>query len=98
MATCEITEYAHTAGDKSGHIIPAGFHDSNVTVTNKTYNSATDHVLQSTTMFVRLKSDAVVFFAVDGTATANSTSLEAETPEFFGVPKGATISLYDGVS
>ena len=98
MATCEITEYSRLAGDKDGHLVQAG-HEPSEAVQNVTYTTATAATaLQADTHFVRIKSSAVAYLSFGGTATANSTSVEAETPEYFGVKGGVIINIYDGTS
>jgi len=98
MGTVNVTEYQFAIGDKAGHGVQAGLHDGHETVQNKAYDAATSLVLQSTTHFVRLNSDAVLYLAVDKTATASSTKVNADTIEFFGVKPGATLSFYDGTT
>lgn len=98
MAICNITEYQYLA-DVKGNSAQCGFHDGNETVTNKTYNAATDHILQSTTNFIRLKPDTLLYWTLGGTATTtNGVKMLADESEVFGVKPGSTISLYDGTT
>ena len=98
MAICNIVEYQYLA-DVKGKSAQCGLHDGNETITNKSYDAATDHVLQGKTNFVRLKPDTLLYWTVGGTAdTTNGSKLLADETEVFGVNPGSTLSLYDGTS
>lgn len=98
MAICNIVEYQYLA-DVKGSSAQCGLHDGNEIITNKSYDAATDHVLQSETNFVRLKPDTLLYWVLDETATTtNGAKMLADETEVFGVKPGSTLSLYDGTT
>jgi len=97
MSTMYITEYAHIAGDKDGHIVQAGKHDGYETVQQITFTGTAGQsaAFQADTAFIRVSCDAAAFlkFGDNPTAvTATDTAVQANTPEFFGVVGGQKIS------
>ena len=94
MATALIAEYETMAGSVPCAQEPATATQS-VTYTTATASSA----FNAKTKFVRIIADAKVHFAFGGAAaTASSPYIAADTPEYFGVDKGITVSFYDGSS
>lgn len=102
MANISITEYRELARDAYGNVIAAGREPAlarqNVSYTTSTQSSA----LQGDTHFIRVKADADAYlnFGTNPTATGDSTFVEADVAEFFGVLPGQDlkIAIYDGTS
>ena len=98
MATVEITEYDTLTKDLKGYEVQAPQAPS-LFVQTVTFTTATDSVaLKDRTNLVRIKTNVATYVKFDGAATAGSTSLAANTIEYFGVLTGALISCYDGTS
>lgn len=98
MATVNVTQYEHLAGDSGGKLGQAGFHDGNETVGNTTYTASTGLTVGTKTHYLRLNPDSDLYYRVGAAATATSTKLDANVIEIIGIKPGATIYFYDGVS
>ena len=101
MAKAHISEYQNLTTDESGRVVavpaePAVVQD--VDYTTSTASAA----LAAGTRFVRIVCDAKAHFqfALAPTATADDPYVAADSPEYFGVPKGADykVAFYDGSS
>lgn len=102
MAVLKITEYASGMVD-AGRAVSAGQEPAE-TVQAVTFSAAvTSAAFSGETRLVRLKADAKAYIKFSKPqestpADANSTELEANSAEYFGVYPGYVVSVYDGVS
>jgi len=98
MATVEITQYSLLTKDLKNQSVQAPQEPSLDTqiVTFTTANDST--TLQEKANLVRIKTNVATYLKFDGTATASSMSMAADTVEYFGVQPGTLISCYDGTT
>lgn len=98
MATLSIAEFNQLGDGTEGVTAQIAKHPPLATQV-VSYTTATNSAaFQSTTRYLRLASDADLYYSLTGTATANSIYLAAGQIEYIGVDSSDTLSAYDGSS
>jgi len=104
MATLWITEYANLAEDFKSRTVIVG-EEPALTTQRVVYTTTTASAnLHPKTRFVRVKADADAYlaFGQSPVATVDSTPIEANVAEYFGVEivrnRNIQIATYDGSS
>ena len=103
MATLWITEYQTTAPIGRDARAQCGMEDGNATEQTVAYTTSTaSSAFQDETRLVRVEADAMahIAFGASPTATTSNKRIQANVPEYFGVPRGESfkIAAYDGTS
>lgn len=101
-ADCYVSEYANLVIDESNRLVPVA-QEPAIAVQRVTYTTSTQSSAFNTrTRFIRIVCDAAAHFefGTNPSATADNPYLPSNTPEYFGVPRGASfeIAVYDGSS
>jgi len=99
MATLWITEYAFVA--TSGNVtMPVGQEPAVATQTVSFTTATQSAAFNASARLVRIQSsiNAYVLFGSNPTATASTTPITANQPQWFGVVPGHKVSVYDGTS
>lgn len=98
-ADCYITEYADVIRTESGQVMPVSaaiVATQRVTYTTTTQSAA----FNERTIYIRLVCDSAAHFTfgTNPSADADDPYIPANAPEYFGVPSGYEIAVYDGSS
>jgi hypothetical protein len=96
MTTLYITEFRLLSKDGASDVVPAAMQPALANQTRSlSTSSAQSTAFNTQTAMVRLQTDVdcFVLFGTDPTATTSSMPLAANTPEYFGVPKGMSFKV-----